>query len=416
MRLIDWVGLIFLGIALMILWQFRQILLLLFTAVVLATALNSLVRWIMNRFSVKRGVAVFIAMLMVVIGTVLFVGLVMPPFIDQFQQLLQLVPVGFTRFSVWLDRLLKEPPDWILQHNLQLPRLGDFTQQTWSLGKELFGNLFAFLNNSLAVLLQLLLVLVLTVMILADPLAYRRLAVRLFPSFYRRRTDEILSRCEVALLSWLGGVSFNSMFVATLCAIGLLMLQVRFVFAHALLAGVFNFVPNIGPAVSGVFPVAVALLDSPGKALAVVILYVVVQNLESYWFSPMVMQKQVSLLPAATLIAQIFFATFLGLLGLILALPLAVVVKIWVEEAFIKDFLDYWQGTLPSEALAVVGSHNTPALAAVEGAAEHSPGLSPVIAAPPSSEGVSPSSHPKTGPITAASPTETLDPPAGVGE
>lgn len=416
MRLIDWVGLVFLGIALVILWQFRQILLLLFTAVVLATALNSLVRWIMNRFSVKRGVAVLIAMLMVVIGTVLFVGLVMPPFIDQFQQLLQLVPVGFTRFSVWLDRLLKEPPDWILQHNLQLPRLGDLTQQTWSLGKELFGNLFAFLNNSLAVLLQLLLVLVLTVMILADPLAYRRLAVRLFPSFYRRRTDEILSRCEVALLSWLGGVSFNSMFVATLCAIGLLILQVRFVFAHALLAGVFNFVPNIGPTVSGVFPVAVALLDSPGKALAVVILYVVVQNLESYWFSPMVMQKQVSLLPAATLIAQIFFATFLGLLGLILALPLAVVVKIWVEEAFIKDFLDYWQGTLPSEALAVVGSHDTLALAAAEGAAEHSSGLSPVIAAPPSSEMPSPSSYPETGPISAASPTETLDPPAEVGE
>lgn len=416
MRLVDWVGLIFLGIALVILWQFRQILLLLFTAVVLATALNSLVRWIMNRFRVKRGVAVLIAMLMVVIGTVLFVGLVMPPFINQFQQLLQLVPVGFSRFSVWLDRLLKEPPDWILQYNLQLPRLGDFTQQTWSLGKELFGNLFAFVNNSLAVLLQLLLVLVLTVMILADPLAYRRLAVRLFPSFYRRRTDEILSRCEVALLSWLGGVSFNSMFVATLCAIGLLMLQVRFVFAHALLAGVFNFVPNIGPTVSGVFPVAVALLDSPGKALAVVILYVVVQNLESYWFSPMVMQKQVSLLPAATLIAQIFFATFLGLLGLILALPLAVVVKIWVEEAFIKDFLDYWQGTLPSEALAVVGSHDTPALAAVEGTTEHSPDRTPVIAAPPFSERPSPSSHPETGPISAASPTETLDPPAEVGE
>ncbi len=349
MRLIDWVGLLFLGIALVILWQFRQILLLIFTAVVLATALNSLVRWITNRFQLQRGKAVLVAMLIVLLGTILFVGLVMPPFIQQFQQLVQLVPVGFTRFSIWLDRLLKEPPDWILQQNLQLPRLGDLSQQTWALGKELFGNLFTFLNNSLGVLLQLLLVLVLTIMILADPPAYRGLAVRLMPSFYRRRTDEIMSRCEIALLSWLGGVSFNSVFVATLCAIGLLVLQVRFVFAHALLAGVFNFVPNIGPTVSGVFPVAVALLDSPGKALAVVILYVVVQNLESYWFSPMVMQKQVSLLPAATLIAQIFFATFFGLLGLILALPLAVVVKIWVEEAFIKDFLDYWPGSLPSE-------------------------------------------------------------------
>ena len=77
----------------------------------------------------------------------------------------------------------------------------------------------------------------------------------------------------------------------------------------------FNFIPNLGPTLSAIFPIFVALLQSPGKAIAVLILYVVIQNVESYWFSPMVMQKQVSLLPAATLIAQIFFATFLGPLG-----------------------------------------------------------------------------------------------------
>jgi predicted PurR-regulated permease PerM len=85
----------------------------------------------------------------------------------------------------------------------------------------------------------------------------------------------------------------------------------------------------------------VALLQSPSKALAVLVLYIVIQNVESYWFTPMAMQKQVSLLPAATLIAQIFFTTFLGPLGLILALPLAVVCKTWIEEAWIKDVLDH---------------------------------------------------------------------------
>lgn len=77
-----------------------------------------------------------------------------------------------------------------------------------------------------------------------------------------------------------------------------------------------------------------------GSKPAVIILYLVAQNLESYWFSPMVMQQQVSFLPAATLIAQIFFATFLGPLGLIMALPLAAVAKTWLEEAWIKDILD----------------------------------------------------------------------------
>ena len=189
-------------------------------------------------------------------------------------------------------------------------------------------------------MLQLLLVLVLAIMILAEPLAYRRLLLQLLPSSYRGRAEEILNKSEVGLLAWLKGVSINSLFVATLCGLGLLILQIPFVFTHALIAGVFNFIPNIGPILSAVFPIAVALLNSPGKAIAVLILYIVVQNLESYWFSPLVMKKQVNLLPAATLLAQIFFATFLGLLGLILALPLAVVIKTWAEEALIKDILN----------------------------------------------------------------------------
>jgi predicted PurR-regulated permease PerM len=181
---------------------------------------------------------------------------------------------------------------------------------------------------------------VLTLMMLANPAAYRHLLLRMFPSSYRHRADDILTKCERSLMFWLGGVALNSMFVSTLSFTGLVLLGVPYAFAHAVLAGLFNFIPNLGPALSAVFPIFVALLQSPGTALAVIVLYVVIQNLESYWFSPMMMQKQVSLLPAATLISQIFFATFLGPLGLILALPLAVICKTWIEEAWIIDVLE----------------------------------------------------------------------------
>jgi predicted PurR-regulated permease PerM len=110
-----------------------------------------------------------------------------------------------------------------------------------------------------------------------------------------------------------------------------------------MLAGVFNFIPNIGPALSAIFPIIVALSQSFGSAIAVLVLYVLIQNLESYWFSPMMMQQKVSLLPAATLTGQIFFATFLGPVGLILALPLTVVCKTWIEEAWIIDVLEKGQ-------------------------------------------------------------------------
>lgn len=346
MKLGDWVALFCLAIALVILWQFRPILLLLFTSIVLAIALNSLVRWL-QKFGLERGKAVILALTIVVLFGTLFLSLIMPPFLNQFEQLIQLVPVGYEQFIRWIDAFLDNPPGWMPEINLELPNVPQLARQVGPLAQNVLGNFFTFFNSSIAVLLQLLLIVVFTLMLLSNPLSYRRVAVRLFPSFYRRRADEIFSLCEIALLQWMGGIAINSVFIATLSGIGLLMLGINFVLAHALLAGVFNLVPNIGPTASVVFPVSVALLDNPWKALAVIVLYIVIQNVESYWFSPMIMQKQVSLLPAATLTAQLFFARFLGLAGLVLALPLAVVTKTWIEEAILKDILDQWAGVEP---------------------------------------------------------------------
>ena len=341
MKLTDWLNLVVIGIVLVILWRFRQIVLLIFAAVVLTIALNSLVRRFTRIHGWGRGKAIAATAGLVMLGGAIFLGLVLPLFINQFQELLELIPRGFERLIQWLEAFLDNPPDWFPEAEVQIiPEFADLLQQAATIGTTVFGNFFTFFSNSVAILLQVLLLVVLTLMMLVDPLAYRHLLLRLFPSYYRRRAADIFTKCETALLGWMGGVALNSAFVATLSFTGLVLLNVPFAFAHAVLAGTFNFIPNLGPALSAVFPIFVALLQSPGQALAVLVLYVLIQNLESYWFSPMVMQKQVSLLPAATLIAQIFFATFLGPLGLIMALPLAVICKVWIEEAWIIDILE----------------------------------------------------------------------------
>ncbi|HIK45053.1 MAG TPA: AI-2E family transporter [Leptolyngbyaceae cyanobacterium M65_K2018_010] len=341
MKLTDWLNLALVGIALFVLWRFRQIVLLIFAAVVLVTALNSLTRRFVRLYGWPRQRALLVTSALVLLGLFIFMGLVMPLFISQFQELLELTPKGFEKLGNWFDQLKANPPDWFPNQDFQLlPDLTELLRQVASIGSTVFGNFLTFFSSSVAILLQILLLTVLTLMVLANPPAYRNLLLRLFPSSYRQRADEILTKCEAALLSWMGGVGLSSLFVATLSFVGLLLLGIPYAFAMAVLAGLFNFIPNIGPTLSAIFPIFVALLQSPGKSLAVIALYVLVQNLESYWFTPMAMQKQVSLLPAATLIAQIFFATFLGPLGLILALPLAVVSKTWIEEAWIKDVLE----------------------------------------------------------------------------
>ena len=358
MKLSDWIGFLALIIALLILWEFREILLLVFMAVVIAIALNSLVRWIQNRWKFKRWLAVLGALSLVALGGFVVAIGVFPPFGKQIEELVTIrLPEGMDAIRLFSQNV--QDPSWIQRwsdrlpfiqteqleeavRQVQLPDIGDVVNQIGTIIQGVFGNFLAFFSTSAAIALQVLLVVILTIMMLSDPNAYRSLLIRLFPSFYRRRADDILTKCEQILLAWMGGVCLSSIFVAIACAAGLLVLRVDLVFAHALLAGLFNIIPNIGPTLSLVFPVSVALIDSPGKAMGVIIVYLAVQNIESYWFSPMVMRQQVSLLPAATLVAQLFFALFLGPLGLVLALPLTVVSKVWIEEAFICDVLDQW--------------------------------------------------------------------------
>jgi predicted PurR-regulated permease PerM len=141
------------------------------------------------------------------------------------------------------------------------------------------------------------------------------------------------------------GVLISSLAVSALCGIALSLLGVKLVLANALLAGLLNIIPNVGPTMSTVFPMSVAVLDAPWKSIAVLGSYVVIQNLESYVITPSVMHHQVKLLPGLTLTAQFVFTLMFGPLGLLLALPLAVVLQVVIREVLIHDVLDHWNNS-----------------------------------------------------------------------
>ena len=138
----------------------------------------------------------------------------------------------------------------------------------------------------------------------------------------------------------MAGVLLSSIFVAILASIGLYLLGIKLVIANALIAGVLNIIPNVGPTISTIFPLSVALLDTPWKSLAVLGLYVVIQNIESYVITPSIMHKQVKLLPGLTITAQFIFTILFGPLSLLLAISMAVVIQVFVKEIIINDILE----------------------------------------------------------------------------
>ena len=347
MKFGQWLGLVALLASLVLLWSLRQSLLHLFAALVLAMAVCTLVGAIKQRLGCSRPQALLLGLALVTLVLTVLATAVIPPFVDQFAQLvaklpaaasilIELVRTGLGQASRMLYGSGAENLAW-LRNGL----LGDA-----AIGPSLSGGALRLLGLAGGVgagLLQTLFVVAVALMVAAQPAAYREVAVLLVPSFYRRRFRQVLMQCGEALSAWMGGVLISSLCVGLLAAIGLSLLGVKLVAANALLAGLLNIIPNVGPTLSTIFPMSVALLDAPWKALAVLLLYVAVQNLESYVITPSVMHHQLRLLPGLTLTAQLVFTVVFGPLGLLLALPLAVCVQVFVREVLIHDILDPWR-------------------------------------------------------------------------
>jgi predicted PurR-regulated permease PerM len=339
-KLGQWVGILALVLALYILWQIRSVLMLIFAAVVLATALNTLGAQLQKRLKIQRSFSLILAIFGLLGILVLALWLVVPPFVEQFQELTLLVPKGVDRLDQSVKALNAMAPPFLVPY---LPRVEELVQQLQPLVNRLVGGSFTVVTGTLGGVLNVLLVVILTLMLLFEPEPYRRAFVRCFPSFYRRRVHEILDKCGRSLQGWLLGILFNMLVIGSLSGVGLLILGVPLPLANAIFAGLLTFIPNIGPALSVVPPMVIALLDAPWKSLAVFGLYFFVQQMETNVLTPIVMAQQVAMLPAVTLLSQVFFATFFGFLGLLLALPLTVVLQVWLQEVVVKDILDHWQ-------------------------------------------------------------------------
>jgi predicted PurR-regulated permease PerM len=347
-----WLGLLALVAALLLLWSLREAVVLLFAAVVVAMALCTLVGTVRRRLDCPRPVALLLSLLGVLLVVVVAGTAIVPPFIDQFGQLLQKLPQAAAMVLQLLQRALEAGSrmlygstdgglDWL--RDLSTGGLGeDKGALATSLGEGAV-RLAGWAGNLGTALLQTLFVVAVALMIAVQPTAYREVMMLLLPAFYRRRAREVLLQCGDALSAWMGGVLISSLCVGTLAAIGLSLLGVKLVAANAVLAGLLNIIPNVGPTLSTLFPMSVALLDEPWKAGAVLVLYVVVQNLESYLITPSVMHHQLKLLPGLTLSAQLVFTLLFGPLGLLLALPLAVCLQVVIREVLIHDVLDPWR-------------------------------------------------------------------------
>ncbi len=196
--------------------------------------------------------------------------------------------------------------------------------------------LFPFLTHTVEALGGILIVVFLSIYLAADPQLYRRGVLALIPNRRRGQAAIVMDRVADVLRKWLVTQLIAMLVIGTVTTVVLLILKVEAAFALGVLAGLFEFIPTVGPLLSAVPAVAMGFLDSPEKAGVVALAYWGIQFLENHILIPLLMKGGMDLPPALTVITQALLALVFGFLGLMVAVPLLATVMVMVQVLYVQ--------------------------------------------------------------------------------
>lgn len=188
-------------------------------------------------------------------------------------------------------------------------------------------------------LATLLLVVVAGVFLSAAPVGSREGVLSLIPESARPRWREVMNTCGRALKGWLRAQLFSMTLVGTLIGVGLAVIGVPSALGLALLTGLAQFVPIVGPVLSSVPALLLAATVSPQALLLTLALFVAVSQLEANFITPMV-QKNVAELPVVLgIFAVVAIGSLFGAVGVVFATPLALVLHVTLTMFYRQDVL-----------------------------------------------------------------------------
>ncbi len=298
-------------------------------ALLIGLALEPPVAWLARR-GLNRYVAALLVVLVAAAAVGLLVALVAPVVAEQVGLLVAQGPDLLRRATASLAGIVERFPaigerlSWQAALEPLLARVGD----VFPLVAQVFGTV-----TKLG--LDTILILFLLVFGLGEPEPVGRLIRHAVPGQFGDEWGRVLARLVPQLRAWVVGLAIAVVGVGVMTAIGLLVLGVPYTFAFAALAGVLTIVPYVGPLISGVLPVLVTIGDDPAKALGVVVVFVIVQQIESHVLTPYVMARTVDLHPILIVFLALVLTFYLGLFGTFVATPTAALLVTLYREVYL---------------------------------------------------------------------------------
>jgi predicted PurR-regulated permease PerM len=322
------------AIAIIVVWAMylvRGALLNIYIAALLAIGLSPLVRFIEHQRLLPIGTRrlprwfAILSIYLVVIGAVVAMAMtILPPLIAQARDLARNTPNMLDRAQTFLleRHLIDHKFTW--QEAVQqvpTPDAGGTLDAVFSTLTGIVGGLFGLFT-----------ILILTFYLLIESDDVLKGFLKLFPAAQRTRVAVLCRQITVKVSAWLMGQLVLSSVIAVSAAIALWLMGIPYFYVLALIAGIGELIPMIGPVLSAIPAIAVAFTVSPVMALWVAIFWIVQQQVESHFLVPKVMSTQVGVSAATVIIALMLGGSLLGVMGALLAVPTAAILLVVFQE------------------------------------------------------------------------------------
>ena len=275
-----------------------------------------------------RWVAILIIYLCFIGFLVGFGRLVIPPLVEQARELYSALPDMLHRGQQWLiDRGL-------LARELSFREAVESAPGT---GSDAVGTVIGAVWGFVGGIFGVVTILILAFYLMLDAERFRHRFVRLFPRTERQRVEDACQRISTKVSAWLGGQLLLAGVIGGTAALGLFLMGVPYFYVLALIAGLGEMVPIVGPVIAAIPAIVVAFTVSPTLAAGVAIFFFVQQQFENHVLVPKVMERQVGVSAAAVIVALLIGGTLLGVVGAILAVPTVAIIEVFLQEVLPED-------------------------------------------------------------------------------
>ncbi|OGI26621.1 MAG: hypothetical protein A2359_03750 [Candidatus Moranbacteria bacterium RIFOXYB1_FULL_43_19] len=311
---------IFILLLLWFLFLVRDIVFLVFISVIIVSAIDPIVDWF-QRKNIPRSLTVIVVYILSISIFATAFSFLIPPLVSEIRGLGE----NFPQLMETLAGYFRVVRDYAVAHNFQ-ENIASFTSDIAAkiseAGQSIFSGTISFIGG----IFEFVIILSIAFYMSVQEKGIKKFFAALVPDEHREYVTGLVDRIQFKMGRWLQGQLLLMFLVFGMDYLGLLIIKAPYALILALIAGILEIVPYIGPVISAIIATAVSLLHGPATGLLVLAWFTVVQQLEGYVLTPLIMKKAVGLNPVVVILALMIGAKLGGVMGVIVAVPIATVI------------------------------------------------------------------------------------------